>query len=457
MYEQAVARYHELLAEGHAAATQDALACASRERRLTFLGRPLCGVLRPYFIGNETLADVTRAAEAVVCGLNTLTRLLLRDPGLRRELALPAEADAWMDLDSAEPKEVVARLDGFLTPDGVRFIEYNPRPASLFEHAQMPGVFAALPIMRELARAFDLEAVPFEDAFVEALVELRRRFAEQGPATLTVVAEISDAVDREFRAEAQSLGSLLRRAEWRVSLCSPKALTCRDGRVFESGREVGPVFVANWERLRRRLPRAHPFWQAARDGHVFLVNSHASTLLRGNKATFALLSDPRFARHHEPQVAEALARHVPWTRLVRRGPVEWQGREWDLVELLQAQRGDWVLKPTDAYGGQGVALGWACDRARWAAAVERALASPYVVQERVPEGREPFPVWDRGGWTVGEHLTDFNVYVWNARRARGCMARVSRGPLMNMTAGAGTTAPVFAVRARPTARGDAPL
>ena len=91
-------------------------------------------------------------------------------------------------------------------------------------------------------------------------------------------------------------------------------------------------------------------------------------------------------------------------------------------------------------------LGWLASEAEWSSALERALAAPHVVQERVAERRERYPTSASGRLKVKEYATDFNAFIWSAATPRGYMARVSEGELMNVTAGSGTLTPVFSVR-----------
>src|SRR5437764_8965154 len=68
------------------------------------------------------------------------------------------------------------------------------------------------------------------------------------------------------------------------------------------------------------------------------------------------------------------------------------GKVVDLGDFVIARRTQLVLKPNDEYGGKGVVLGWTIDQHEWEQSFLAALASSYVVRERVPVPRYPFPV-----------------------------------------------------------------
>jgi len=101
------------------------------------------------------------------------------------------------------------------------------------------------------------------------------------------------------------------------------------------------------------------------------------------------------------------------------------------------------LKPNDEYGGKGVVLGWTIDQHEWEQSFLAALASSYVVQERVDVPRHPFPVI-LGGVHFLDLSIDHNPYLfWGT--VSGCLARVSSSALLNVTAGAGSVVPTYVI------------
>jgi uncharacterized circularly permuted ATP-grasp superfamily protein len=167
-----------------------------------------------------------------------------------------------------------------------------------------------------------------------------------------------------------------------------------------------------------------------------------------SKALFAVLSDPAHAHRLEPEIAEAAARHVPWTRVVRAGTSTWEGREVDLPSFLIERQESLVLKPARGFGGEGVRLGWQCPPEEWRAAVRDAMGGSAitVAQERVRLRTEPYPVRRGGALEIEERFADLNPFVWGDEVASGCVARVGREPMLNLARGA-SFVPVFVLGA----------
>src|SRR5262249_8358661 len=149
-----------------------------------------------------------------------------------------------------------------------------------------------------------------------------------------------------------------------------------------------------------------------------------------------------------PEQRQAVADHVPWTRVVEERRTEFGGQAIDLVPFLLKNKDSFVLKPNDDYGGKGIVLGWAVDGSRWERGVGTALAEPYVVQARGTLPSEPFPSLAEGRVHVGERLLDTAPFVCHGAFMEGCLTRIGTDPLLNVTAGGGSTVPTFVVERR---------
>ena len=118
------------------------------------------------------------------------------------------------------------------------------------------------------------------------------------------------------------------------------------------------------------------------------------------------------------------------------------------MPFILAHREQLVLKPNDDYGGKGIVLGWTVDDAKWKEAICAALETPYVVQDRVTLPSEPFPALVDGKVHVSERLLDTAPFVSQGAYVEGCLTRIGTDPLLNVTAGGGSTVPTFVIEPR---------
>jgi uncharacterized circularly permuted ATP-grasp superfamily protein len=419
------------------------LAEGQRGRRLVFGDRPLCVSLRPNLISDWQYAAVNAAAEAIYAALGRLERALLEDEGLRRLLDLDPREEALAVRDpgfrAASPS---ARLDGFIGEDGViRFVEYNAEsPAGMAYNDELAQVFASLPVMKRFRERYRIRVVPVRGRQLAVMLRAHRSRSERAPSIAIVdwrgLPTLTEFEMFERYFESRGVPTVI---------CAPEDLTYSRGTLRAKGHRIDLVYrrVLTSELLAKDEV-SRPLVRAYLEGAVTVVNSFRAKLLH-KKMSLALLSDERYAALYTPPQRAAIARHIPWTRKVREGQTKHDGKVVDLTEFVLANRDRLVLKPNDEYGGKGVVLGWTIGQHEWEQSYLAALASSYVVQERVSVPRYPFPViLDR------MHFLDLSIdhdpyLFWG--KVSGTLARVSSSALLNVTAGAGSVVPTYIVAA----------
>ena len=451
--------YHELLEDPSLAdESASVLAEGQRKRRLVFGDRPLCVSLRPNLISDWQYAEVNAASEAIYAALGRLERALLDDEDLRRELDLdPQEETLALRDPGFRATSPSARLDGFIGEDGViRFVEYNAEsPAGMAYNDELSQVFASLPVMKRFQQEFRCAVVQTRGRQLSAMLRAHRARSERSP-TIAIVDWRGLPTLTEFEMfqryfESRSIPTVI---------CAPEDLTYSRGALRANGRVINVVYrrVLTSELLAKG-DVSRPLVRAYLDGAVTVVNSFRAKLLH-KKMSLALLSDDRYAALYTTPQRAAIAKHIPWTRKVREGHTTYAGKVVDLGDFVIGNRERLVLKPNDEYGGKGVVLGWTIDQHEWEQSFLTALESSYVVQERVPVPRYPFPV------VLGRmHFLDLSIdhdpYIfWG--RVSGTLARISSSALLNVTAGAGSVVPTYVIaggprgaRERSAARNDA--
>jgi uncharacterized circularly permuted ATP-grasp superfamily protein len=107
-----------------------------------------------------------------------------------------------------------------------------------------------------------------------------------------------------------------------------------------------------------------------------------------------------------------------------------------------------VLKPNDDYGGRGIVLGWLASGEEWERTLRGALEAPYVVQERIPLPSEPFPTWTDGGVQIYDRMVDLAPFITGGATVDGALTRIATDPLLNVTAGGGSSVATMLVEAR---------
>ncbi|HJQ02998.1 MAG TPA: hypothetical protein VJ851_15490 [Jatrophihabitans sp.] len=136
-----------------------------------------------------------------------------------------------------------------------------------------------------------------------------------------------------------------------------------------------------------------PVLRAAERGEVAVFTPMDSDLY-GSKGALALLSDEQYRHCYSAEELASLDRILPWTRMIRPGPVTVNGRQLDLFEHALADQQELIIKPTMLHGGIGVVPGWQTSAEDWRQLVTEAMDQPYVLQRRVRPTAEVFPADD---------------------------------------------------------------
>jgi hypothetical protein len=80
--------------------------------------------------------------------------------------------------------------------------------------------------------------------------------------------------------------------------------------------------------------------------------------------------------------------------------------------------------------------------------VQRALTEPYIVQDRITLPMEAYPSIVDDRLVVHDRILDTAPFVFHGAFMDGCLTRLSSDPLVNVTAGSGSSLATFVVEPR---------
>jgi uncharacterized circularly permuted ATP-grasp superfamily protein len=431
------------------------------DARLVFGGRLSCPFLRPLFMDVRDEARQRAACEVIATVGERIIREAMADETLLADFGLSEAERALVRIDPGyEYASTASRLDSFLLPDSLMFAEYNAEsPAGLGYTEVLADVFSALPVMARFREHFVAEAYPLMDAMLEALLASYRDWG--GTATPPRIV-ITDFRGVPTWSEFEILAERFTQRGVPTVIADPRELDIVDGRLIADGAPVDLVYRrALINDLVARPDDTRVLVQAYRERLACVANTLRCKIPH-KKSFFAVLTDEAHAHRFSEGELATITAHVPWTRVVaerrtttpsspglRRTGTD--GAAVDLPSFVRDGRERLVLKPTDDFGGHGVTLGWEADEATWESALQGALAAPpgtWIVQERIPIRREPFPVVEGPPHrvTTRDMLVDCAPYLFRGK-VSGFLTRLSASGLANVTSGGGQV-PAFRVSAR---------
>lgn len=450
MLNEAIAYYHSLLDDAAARENDAALSAALQRGGLFFGTRPICVVLRPRLLTASQYVTLQQVCSMVGVAARQVVKYMMSDAATRALMAFTSGEDALLDMDPGyDEASASSRLDSFFDNENgsLQFVEYNAEsPAGMAYEDALSEVFMNLPVMQAFTQKY---AVTKMDSSPMMMTTLLEKFREWGKASELRVA-IVDWKGLPTQAEFVMFAKLFEANGIPTVICSPDDLTYRDKTLYADGKPINVVYkrVLTSEFLNRYGQMEaldHPFAHAYRDGAICLVNSFKAKPLH-KKMIFGLLSDPTIMRAAGIDAAtqSELAKHIPWTRRVLSSRTTYQGQEVDLLKFIRDYQDRLLLKPNDEYGGKGITIGWETSPDEWDQAIEAALESPFVVQERVHIAYEDYPSYVDGKLHIGRRLVDTDPYLFNTQ-VQGALTRLSTVTLLNVTAGGGSTVPTMLI------------
>jgi len=425
------------------------LSARMRAERLTFGDRVHCPFLRPLFLTDDDERRVREFAETLAVLGERVVAAAMAEPALLDELGIRPDERRLIDIEPGYRRaSTSSRVDTFLLPDSLQAAEYNAEsPAGFGYTERLAGVFAQLPVMERFKASFEVEAYALSEPMLEALMASYREWGGTAqPPTIGIV----DWRDVPTWSEFEILQERFTSLGVPTIVCAPEDLEF-DGRAL---RGLGRTIDLLYRRvlindITSRPAECEALVRACEAKAVCMANSFRCKIPH-KKAFFAVLTDPRHAGLFNARELEMIARHVPWTRVVREGRTSKGAETFDLVPWVRHHREGLVLKPNDEYGGAGVTLGWETGGAAWDDALQDALAAPdgtWIVQEKIAVRREVFPWFQGGGDAVmKDMLVDMAPYLFRGRLS-GFLTRLSATGLANVTSGGGQV-PAFRVRPR---------
>jgi hypothetical protein len=350
---------------------------------------------RPLFIGysegRQLYADVENVRTAL---LSLPDRLYDGDFAAFAQAAGAYGAVAAVLTGQHTPTQL-ARADLYASQGGFQLLELNHSSAiGGADNIDMCRALLRHPVLAEFARAHGLDCVDTLRNHIDTL------FAETGlePGSSPVVAladwppgygTIPDPYLEAIAADWQLLGV-------DAHGCHPSELSRRQGRVWLGGRPVDVIFrmfpIGQLLESSRARAVLAPVLEAAARGEVKLCAPLESDIF-SSKAALAMVSDDVNRHLFTPAELESIDRIVPWTRLVRPGPVTVpDGGRADLLDYAMAHQDELILKPSMGSQGNGVIPGWEnLSPVQWRAYLASASDPWYVIQQRVWPEPELFP------------------------------------------------------------------
>lgn len=336
-------------------------------------------------------AVLTSAAAAKVAGasLDLLHALeeLLKIPEARAVLArmsgYPSAALGLLSDTLGEDPFIFGRTDVILNGDSIAISELNvtSRLGFLFEHDLMTEELERSEAFSQIVKTFRLRAHSVLPS-VKGIAQ--RAFDSRGEGKVGVVCSQSPEVRRRLHYLPELVRCEFSRQGLQTFVCSISDIVPYSGGIKHP--RFGQI------RLMYRLFGPDDLSDSAVSIETLRgsISSGALKVIDGflgesfvTKLPLILLSDAYWLSKLPNDLAESVARSVPWTCLLDDSRTEKAAMRVEVIPYALTHRETLVLKPGMGSGGIWVIVGAEVSQRRWEAAITSALRSkmPWVIQE----------------------------------------------------------------------------
>ncbi len=415
------------------------------KKEVMFGGDPVPTLLRPNFLSGEQTKLLEHVALVVMNALEKVVRLYFESDTLHGVIRLNPLEREIVSFDTGLDRVILkGRLDAFLQGLDLKFLEFNcDSPAGLAYGEVQSEIFDETEIMKRVKEKFRIDWVPRRQMMLDALLQAYREYGgkEEKPHFA-----ITDWRDVKTIHEFYMLKHYFEARGYPTSVCDPREFEISGGRLCVGGRPVDMVYrrVIIREVLDRK-DEVRDFLQAYRDHLVCVANPFKSKVV-SNKSTLAVLTDSRFDNLFTAEENEIKYRHIPWTRNLIPGMVDYRGAQEDIFELAARAQDSFVIKPADGYGGKDVYIGHEVSKSEWSDVLDTAAAGGrvWVLQTLVDIPEEDFPIFENRRFSLEKRKVNLNPFTIGGRYA-GCISRISKYSIINVSAGGGMV-PTFTLK-----------
>ncbi len=410
-----VSRAFLALAPAQAADLLQRVLDEARRRHLVYAREGVLEVIpffaRPAVILPDQFAYLHYVSLTLVNALKRLPDMYLQNPEVRATLAFGPAEEQWIrdywTYDHSENNPVFGRLDAVLDvtspmwKDSLHFMEANLSGVGglhLIPNCEQLLAEVVVPALQAVEPGLNLEPAPdLRDLFLREALDHLEAIGRRG-RTLCFV-EPKYAADGP--AEQEYLAHYYRaRFGLTVIHADPAELRLVGDEVYYGDTMVDVAYrdyeIRDMLEMEKDGLNMRPLRALFRQNRI--ISSVAGDF--DHKSAWEVLTDPRFARYFSAEERQVFRRHVLWTRLLTDRKITLpDGDEVGLLTYARRDQDMLVLKPSRAYGGEGIIMGPAVSASDWEAALQTALTGGerWVVQRLTRIPVMTFPVLHETG------------------------------------------------------------
>jgi hypothetical protein len=438
-FKRLVDEYHS---PAHSSKTlHDSLSKEMTARGCTFAAGPMPIYIKPYFIDAKRRDEIIRTTETSIRVMNKVTNLYYSNPETRPMFYCSEAETTLCEIDPGyEGRVKITRNDAFLTDDSLLYCEFNAdSPGGPMYSDMQAEITEEFPTFKALAAKYDIHR---DRIMPQVLKTLLSTYRDWGGTKENPVIVLSAGRGGGTLPEFLAIVEWFKKKGITSTFCDTTEWTYQNGKLTTPDGITPDIlwrrgWIGDWTHV---MDKIGPILSALRDRKACMVNA-LNSILASNKSLLAVIQRPEILKMFDDVEKDFVRRNIPWTRVVSDGKTtDWNGKPIEMAPFLAQGREQLVLKPIDQYGGKDVYVGVALSPGEWDAAVSKALAGKFVVQQYINIPTEDLPVVDekQGKIVFVPKKINVNFYAYGGVYTGG-VVRSSDSHVINVHKGGGMT------------------
>lgn len=400
-------------------------------------GRSAKLCLTPFYYDQEFWDKMDRITRAYANLLEFVFQSFPVNERIQNVLDYPEDLEQYIrSLNIYTKNMAAARIDIFLTQDGIRMVESN---------CEIPGgseesYFLETEYLNIIQPA-NVEQIPRLEIVYNTLMHhykiqaQAKGFPLQDKLNICLI-QWQHEIER-IQGEYAILINYIKEKGHNCEVIDPNTLILEENKVKTP---VGRVIDFIYRRFTGdELPKyADKSWQMAIDlnnADVAIVNPFCTKRV-DSKNIMVLFKDEKYDDIFPEELKkdlEIVRAIIPWTKKIEEIIIV-DGKEVDAKEYLLGNRERLVIKHANAYSSMAVFIGDDCDEIKWTGIVEEALKGDWIVQAIIDLPEREIEYWENNEIKKAKCIYNVNPYMYDGKLG-GFYVRASTDRLTSFKVG----------------------
>jgi hypothetical protein len=392
----------------------------------------------PYVYGRDLWSKMDRLARAYAGLLEFVFKEFPNNRKIQEVLEYPADLERFLEALNVYPRNLAAaRLDVFITKDGLRMVESNTEipggnEESYFLESEYLGIFQP-PGLGQVAR---MEIV-YETLMTYYRIQAEVKGMPLKDKPTIYLAQRQSEIDR-ILGEYNILIDFIKARGHASGVLDPNRIQIKDDMAFTPDGERIDLIYRRF--TSDELPMiSEKKWQLALEwdkAKVAVVNPFCTKRV-DSKNIMLLFKDEGYDDVFPDELADELAivrEVVPLTKKVKDRLVLSDGREVDTRSHLIEHRNSLVIKHANAYSSAAVFIGEDTEPEKWTEVVEEAVEGDWIVQEEIDLPEIEIDYWEGDRLHKARCIYNVSPYIYDGKLG-GFLNRASTDKLTSFRPG----------------------